>query len=171
MAVKSGVKHLGYAAHKRAVERVNEARVLAEKLQRERQGESSASGLRDFVFGSQQIHGPIAAAGSSNHRSEEEIELWDKYRTYGADFDAGDDEADPQPQYERLRAEAEVFGLMNAEVVAKRLGFGGTDVGDEILAEEEEEDFFSELMRNADPFPLAMRAQPARSATTGYFPF
>ncbi|KAJ7501671.1 hypothetical protein B0H11DRAFT_1855349 [Mycena galericulata] len=172
MAVKSGTKHLQYAAHKRAVERVDEARVLAEMLQRERQGESSASGLRDVAFAPQQIHGPITvgAAGSSNHRSEEEIEMWGNYNAHGANFDAGDDEADPQPQYERLRAEAEVFGLRNAEVVAKRLGFGGTDVDEEILAEEEEEDFFSEIMRNAEPEQAEIRSDVPPSSSE-WFPY
>ncbi|KAJ7767878.1 hypothetical protein DFH07DRAFT_866840 [Mycena maculata] len=75
--------------------------------------------------------------------------MWSQYEEYGANFDAGEEQADMDVEYERLRKQADVFGMMNAEAMARKLGFGGGDVGDDILGEEEEEDFLSEIMRNA----------------------
>ncbi|KAJ6606724.1 hypothetical protein B0H10DRAFT_2178638 [Mycena sp. CBHHK59/15] len=82
-------------------------------------------------------------------RSAEEFEMWDQYQTLGANFDAGDDEMDAGVAHERLRKQADVFGLMNPEGVAKKLGFGASDILEDILGEEEEEDFLSEIMSKA----------------------
>jgi hypothetical protein len=75
--------------------------------------------------------------------------MWDQYQAHGANFEAGEDHADETVELERLRGQAEVFGLLNAEGVARKLGFGSRDVGDDILDEEEEEDFLSEIMSKA----------------------
>ncbi|KAJ6607323.1 hypothetical protein B0H10DRAFT_2227986 [Mycena sp. CBHHK59/15] len=94
------------------------------------------------------MDGPVTSR-PSNVPTQAEIDMWDGYLANGASFDAGDDQDDSNVREERLRKEAEVFGLLNAEAVAKRLGFGSGKVAEEIL-EEEEEDFLSDIMRNAD---------------------
>ncbi|KAJ7833002.1 hypothetical protein B0H14DRAFT_2591687 [Mycena olivaceomarginata] len=48
----------------------------------------------------------------------------------------------------QLQKQSEVFGLLDAEGVAKALGFGGDDVVNELLAEDKEEDFLSGIMAN-----------------------
>ncbi|KAJ7143643.1 hypothetical protein C8R46DRAFT_1012076 [Mycena filopes] len=64
---------------------------------------------------------------------------------------------------------------MDPDAVAGRLGFGQGVVGDEILAEEEEEDFLSELMRNADPEQgdIQSNGQPAPKSVSDaeWFPY
>lgn len=150
MAVKSGVKHLQYSEHSKAVGLLEDARKRAEELRKERKAESAASGLRESpIVPPPHVAGPIAA-GASNGRSLAEIEMWQEYDTHGANFDAGEDQADPHAQHERLRREADIFGLMNAEAVARKMGFGDIDIeAEETLREEEEEDFLGEIMRNA----------------------
>ncbi|KAJ6579420.1 hypothetical protein B0H10DRAFT_1835571 [Mycena sp. CBHHK59/15] len=64
---------------------------------------------------------------------------------------------------------------MNAEAVASKLGFGGRDVEEEIMGEDEEEDFLSEIMRNAaleepDPADVQSDGQPAVPSSE-WFPY
>ncbi|KAJ7820593.1 hypothetical protein B0H14DRAFT_2599887 [Mycena olivaceomarginata] len=89
-----------------------------------------------------------------------EIEMWDRYATDGAQFDAGNDQSDGDVELERLRRQGEVFGLMNAEAMARKLGFGSSNVGNDILGEEEEEDFLSEIMANAGERQSQVRFRP-----------
>lgn len=148
MAARSGANHLQYPEHLKAVERISDAKMRAEELENERRTESAASGRRAFTFATPHIDGPITASASRT-RSLAEVEMWESYGTHGADFDAGDDQEDPDIQHERLRKQADVFGVLNAEAVARKLGFENSDVGDDILGEEEEEEFLGEIMRNA----------------------
>jgi chitinase len=74
--------------------------------------------------------------------------MWARYEADGAEFDAGNDAADMNVHHARLQKQAEVFGLLDAEGVAKALGFGGDDVAKELLAEDDEEDFLSGIMAN-----------------------
>ncbi|KAJ6551835.1 hypothetical protein B0H19DRAFT_1297712 [Mycena capillaripes] len=53
-------------------------------------------------------------------------------------------------RHEQLSKEAHTLGVWNPEAVARGLGFMDADVAHEMLAEDEEEDFLSEIMRNAD---------------------
>ncbi|KAJ7509193.1 hypothetical protein B0H11DRAFT_2427416 [Mycena galericulata] len=131
MAVKSGAKHLRYPEHLKAVGQIEAAKSRAEELQNERRVESAASGFRNFTFAAPQpISGPSASC-ASNRRSLAETEMWEEYAMHGADFSAGEDAADPHAQHE------------------SKLGFAGRDVEEEIMGEDEEEDFLSEIMRNA----------------------
>ncbi|KAJ6608198.1 hypothetical protein B0H10DRAFT_2194544 [Mycena sp. CBHHK59/15] len=66
-------------------------------------------------------------------------------------------------------------GNTNAEAVASKLGFGGRDVEEEIMGEDEEEDFLSEIMRNAaleepDPADVQSDGQPAVPSSE-WFPY
>lgn len=100
-----------------------------------------------MAFVTQRMEG-LVTSRPSNVPTQAKIEMWDGYLANGANFDAGDDQDDPNVREERLRKEAEIFGLLNAEGVAKRLGFGSGSIAEEILEEEEEEDFLSDIMRN-----------------------
>lgn len=147
MDVRSGPKHLQYPEHLKAADHLEGVQRRQRQLDIERRAESAASGLQDLHFTAQHLDGPVT--GRSNVRTQAEVEMWERYATDGAQFDAGDAQEDPDARHEQLRQQAEVFGLLNPEGVAKRLGFGGGDVAEEILGEEEEEDFLSEIMRHA----------------------
>ncbi|KAJ7093592.1 hypothetical protein C8R44DRAFT_749956 [Mycena epipterygia] len=102
--------------------------------------------------------------------------MWDQYKTYGADFEAGEDEMDLDVEQGRLRKQADVFGLMNAEAVARKLGFGTDDVGEDILGDEEEEDFLSEIMGKAalqepDQADIQPDGQPNTQSSSQWFPY
>lgn len=123
-----------------------------EVLAKERQVDAATTELRNVQFAAaQSLSGPIASTSSSHHRkSEAEIEMWDDYSTNGAQFSAGDSvPVDTHTLHDRLREEAESFGLLNPEGVAKGLGFGDEDVAKQIIGDDEEEDFLAEIMRNA----------------------
>ncbi|KAJ7798697.1 hypothetical protein B0H14DRAFT_2617681 [Mycena olivaceomarginata] len=139
IATKSGAKHMRSPEHLKAVELVQEAQRRLEKFELERRADSAASELQDLSIPHEpHIPGPAAVAQSSHAR----------YRANGADFDAGDSTEDPGVQQRDLQSQADVFGLMNAEAVAQRLGFGNGDIAEEILAEEEELDFLGEILRS-----------------------
>jgi hypothetical protein len=53
-------------------------------------------------------------------------------------------------QQRHLQSQADIFGLMTAEAVAQRLGFGKGDITEKNLAEEEELDFLGRILRSAD---------------------
>jgi hypothetical protein len=133
--------------HLKAVELVHEAQRRLEQLELERLADSAASELRDLAIPHEpHIPGPAAVAQSSHVGGMAEAEMWASYRENGADFDAGDSTEDPGVQQRHLQSQADVFGLMNAEAVAQRLGFGKGDITEEILAEEEELDFLGEIL-------------------------
>ncbi|KAJ6529324.1 hypothetical protein B0H19DRAFT_1083078 [Mycena capillaripes] len=121
------------------------------------------------------LRGPIAA-GASHGRSVEEIDMWDKYKTCGANFNAGEDEMDVGVEHKRLHKLADVFGLMTAEAVARKLGFGTGDVGEDILGDKEEEDFLSEIMGKAalqepDQADIQSDGQPNTQSSYEWFPY
>ncbi|KAJ6550905.1 hypothetical protein B0H10DRAFT_2379451 [Mycena sp. CBHHK59/15] len=150
IAARSAAKHLQSPDHLKVLAHLAEAKSQAERLQNERRAESAAPRLREFSFAAPQpLHGPIAASGSHS-RGVEEMEMWDQYRTAGANFDAGDDRMD--------------------------LGFGTGDVGEDILDDEEEADFLSELMGKAalgdpDPADIQPDGQPTIPPPSEWFPY
>lgn len=85
--------------------------------------------------------------------------MWEDYATNGADFSAGDDAQNPHTRHEQLREEADTFGLWNPDGVARGLGFGDANVEGQMLAEDEEEDFLSEIMRNAGECQVRTRSR------------
>ncbi|KAJ6567528.1 hypothetical protein B0H10DRAFT_2200191 [Mycena sp. CBHHK59/15] len=176
IAARSAAKHLQSPDHLKVLAHLAEAKSQAERLQNERRAESAAPRLREFSFAAPQpLHGPIAASGSHS-RGVEEMEMWDQYRTAGANFDAGDDRMDVGVEHNRLRKEADTFGMMNAEAMARKLGFGTGDVGEDILDDEEEADFLSELMGKAalgdpDPADIQPDGQPTIPPPSEWFPY
>ncbi|KAJ7912843.1 hypothetical protein B0H13DRAFT_1874427 [Mycena leptocephala] len=169
--LRSAPAHLGYPTHLKAVEQLEDARRRRQVLEDERREESAASGLQGVTFAAQRMEGPVTSR-PSNVPIQAEIDMWDGYLANSASFDAGDDQDDPDVYEERLRKEAEVFGLLNAEAVAKRLGFGSGSVAEEILEEEEEEDFLSDIMRNAYPEPAdIVDGHPKVQSSSEWFPY
>ncbi|KAJ6524031.1 hypothetical protein B0H19DRAFT_934723 [Mycena capillaripes] len=75
--------------------------------------------------------------------------MWGDFANNGADFSAGAAVDESRRQHERLRKDADSFGFRNPEAVARDLGFGDTTVEGRILEEDEEDDFLSEIMRQA----------------------
>lgn len=121
-----------------------------DELERERQACSATTELRGIDFAAQQLHAPIGGASSAFlGRDGPEAEMWEDYATNGAEFSAGDDAEDPHILLEQLRKEADTLGFWNPEAVARALGFGMADVAGKILAQDEEDNFLSEIMRNA----------------------
>ncbi|KAJ7635602.1 hypothetical protein DFH06DRAFT_1336620 [Mycena polygramma] len=149
IAVLSAIKHLRSPDHSKALARLAEAKSQAERIQNESRAESAAPRLPESLFAAPApLLGPITARGSQV-QSLEEMDMWDQYKTAGANFDAGDDKMDVGVEHDRLRKEVDTFGMMNAEAMAKRLGFGMGSVAEDILDDEEEEDFLSELIGKA----------------------
>ncbi|KAJ7471635.1 hypothetical protein B0H11DRAFT_1867347 [Mycena galericulata] len=100
--------------------------------------------------------------------------MWRDYEISGADFSAGDDPEDPRILHERLRKEADSLGVLNPDAVATELGFGNADVGTQILEEDEEDDFLSEIMANAGECRerVWMSDGPTRTSTNAkWFPY
>ncbi|KAJ6623869.1 hypothetical protein B0H10DRAFT_2328924 [Mycena sp. CBHHK59/15] len=152
ITAKSAAKHLKDSQeHLKATELIEAARIRAEELENERNAASATTDLRSV-----QLTAPIAGTSSRPAylaRSGAEEDMWKDYETSGADFSAGNDTEDPPVRHEDLRKEADLLGLWNPEAVARSLGFGNPDVEGQILAEDEEEDFLSEIMRNAGMAP------------------
>ncbi|KAJ7284566.1 hypothetical protein C8J57DRAFT_1709000 [Mycena rebaudengoi] len=151
IAVKSAAKHLTSVEHLKTVELGEDARKRREELEKERQTDSATTELRSIQFAASRLpSGPIGSTSSGLHaRSEAEVEMWEAYESTGAAFSAGEDPDDTHIHHKRLREEVESFGVQNPEAAARNLGFGDGDVAAEMLAEDEEEDFLSEIMRNA----------------------
>jgi hypothetical protein len=149
IVAKSGAKHMRSPEHLKAVELVHKAQQRLEQLESERQANSAVSELQDLsILHELHIPGLAAVAQSSHVGGMAETEMWVRYRENSADFDAGDSTEDPGVQQRHLQSQANVFGLMNAEAVAQRLGFGKGDIAEEILAEEEELDFLGEILHS-----------------------
>ncbi|KAJ7431649.1 hypothetical protein FB451DRAFT_1485909 [Mycena latifolia] len=81
---------------------------------------------------------------------EDEAEMWADYRLNGADFTAGDDNESPDEQLKRLRQAAVSFGMRSPGASARKLGVRPEDdkMGPLIAAEDEEDDFLIDVMRN-----------------------
>ncbi|KAJ6591419.1 hypothetical protein B0H10DRAFT_2179282 [Mycena sp. CBHHK59/15] len=126
-----------------------------------------------------QLTAPIVGTSSCPEylaRSGAEEDMWKDYETSSADFSAGNNTEDPPVQHGDLRKEADLLGLWNPEAVARSLGFGNPDVEGQILAEDEEEDFLSEIMCNAgieDPEPAEIQAAglTGTSCDSKWFPY
>ncbi|KAJ7291708.1 hypothetical protein C8J57DRAFT_1588254 [Mycena rebaudengoi] len=151
IAVKSAAKHLTSVEHLKTLELGEDARKRREELEKERQTDSATTELRSIQFAASRLpSGPIGSTSSGLHaRSEAEVEMWEAYESTSAAFSAGEDPDDTHIHHKRLREEVESFGVQNPEAAARNLGFGDGDVAAEMLAEDEEEDFLSEIMRNA----------------------
>ncbi|KAJ7860659.1 hypothetical protein B0H14DRAFT_2576442 [Mycena olivaceomarginata] len=151
IGVRSTAKHLQSIEHFKVVERLENAKRQQKRLENERQDESVASGIQDFTFTHEHIHSPIPSGSlSSGLPSAAEVEMWARYEANGANFDTGNNAADVNVHHAQLQKQAEVFSLLDAEGVAKALGFGGNDVMKELLAEDAEEDFLSGITANID---------------------
>ncbi|KAJ7088921.1 hypothetical protein C8R44DRAFT_836011 [Mycena epipterygia] len=179
IAERSAAKHLQGQDHLKNVDLVEIER--KRELEKDRQAESAATELRSIDFAPHRsATGPIASTSVGCHgKSAAEDEMWQDYATNGATFSAGDLADDVQMQHERLRQEADSFGFWNPEGVARDLGFGTADVEGQIIAEDEEEDFLAEIMRNAGlEEPEAVEIQndggPAGSSSSSnseWFPY
>ncbi|KAJ7024015.1 hypothetical protein C8F04DRAFT_1192873 [Mycena alexandri] len=117
------------------------------EVEREREREA-ASSVADLGIPTFSVPG-VSLSSASLAKSEEEIEMWNDYAANGAKFTAGDNIEDPRMRHEQLGKEADSLGIWNADAVTWGLGLGNVDVAQDMLAEDEEEDFLSEIMCNA----------------------
>ncbi|KAJ6611415.1 hypothetical protein B0H10DRAFT_1953082 [Mycena sp. CBHHK59/15] len=104
--------------------------------------------------------------------------MWEDYALNGADFDAGEEPEDPNVRQVQLSKEADSFGLWNPEDVARKLGFGDDNLVGEVLAEDKEDNFLGEIMRNAGlehPEPVEIRGSQqtsnSSSSSSEWFPY
>ncbi|KAJ7678629.1 hypothetical protein B0H17DRAFT_1139319 [Mycena rosella] len=174
MQAKSAVKHLGATDHLKTVKIAQEGRIRQQELANERHADSATSNLRDIPLTTHLI---ASASSSSRARSGAEAEMWADFAN-GAEFSAGDDVDEAHGQRERLREGVDSFGFWNPEAVARGLGFGDGDVESQILAEDEEEDFLAEIMRNAgfeepEPEDIQSSGEPSQSSipNSEWFPY
>ncbi|KAJ7169264.1 hypothetical protein C8R43DRAFT_1155871 [Mycena crocata] len=174
IAVASAAKHVKYPAHVKSAQLAADESRRLERLERDRQATSSIS-LPNIQVATKES--ALADTASASHaRSEAESEMWRDFEENGAQFSAGDASEDTRTRHEQLRKEADSFGFWDPEAVARGLGFGDPDVAGQILAEDEEDDFLSEIMRNAgieEPQPHEIQSDAACGAArhSKYFPY
>nr|GAT48237.1 predicted protein [Mycena chlorophos] len=78
-----------------------------------------------------------------------EVKMWKGYEENGASFSAGAWVEGAPMGHDELARKAEVFGMLDPEGAARRLGFGEGSLMEEITMRDEEDDFLSQLMANA----------------------
>ncbi|KAF7296426.1 hypothetical protein HMN09_01113000 [Mycena chlorophos] len=105
-----------------------------------------------------------------------EAELWAAYDDHGADFSAGDVLQEGGIDVASLERQATVFGILDPEGVARRLGFGDGSLEEEILAKDAKEDFLAEILHAAGiTEPTTEEVQSAGGKLpkpeTEYFPY
>ncbi|KAJ7476271.1 hypothetical protein B0H11DRAFT_2426733 [Mycena galericulata] len=174
--IGSAARHLTSPEHLKSTQLAKDESLRLKELERERQTQSATTDLRSIEFAAPSLDIPNAGPSRSYAARGEEIEMWRDYEISGADFSAGDDPEDPRILHERLRKEADSLGVLNPDAVATELGFGNADVGTQILEEDEEDDFLSEIMANAgieDPDPQGIQSDgPTRTSTNAkWFPY
>ncbi|KAJ7486714.1 hypothetical protein FB451DRAFT_1362984 [Mycena latifolia] len=138
ITAKNAARRLQSRPHLQAVDQIEEARRVRERLQKERETDSANAKLQETQF---QVF--------SKWMSDAEAKMWADYRLNGAEFTANDDNESPDEQLKRLRQAAVSFGMWSPGVTARKLGFGPEDdeMGPLITAEEEEDDFLANAMR------------------------
>ncbi|KAJ7469207.1 hypothetical protein FB451DRAFT_1479089 [Mycena latifolia] len=154
--VKSAARHLTSGPHLLAVGLAEDRANRLENLQKEREANSATTELRDIQIALPQFDGPVASA--VNMMSEAEAKMWADYAENGADFSTGFDFEDTDARHRKLRQEGESFGLWNPNAMARKLGFGPEDeeVGPLMAAEDDEDDFLADVMRNIGELCLAV---------------
>ncbi|KAJ7885343.1 hypothetical protein B0H14DRAFT_3431950 [Mycena olivaceomarginata] len=111
--VKNGASHLTKPPHLQAVRLAKEREMRVIRLEGERGAASATDRLREIQFVAPSFPGPVGAT-SSAQVSDAERKMWDNYRMNGAEFSAGDNVEKPEMEEQRLRKEAEIFGLWKA---------------------------------------------------------
>ncbi|KAK7020956.1 hypothetical protein R3P38DRAFT_2781572 [Favolaschia claudopus] len=141
--IKSGQNHLSTGAHTKAVQRGREQQRRKERLGRERDAASATDKLREIAFAVPRTSMSVAGEQSSSQICEAEENMWEEYRLNGASFTAGDMVEKAEMREDRLRKEAEIFGLWNPESTARKLGFG-----DQSIVEEEDDAWLAQIIGN-----------------------
>ncbi|KAJ7035837.1 hypothetical protein C8F04DRAFT_1340815 [Mycena alexandri] len=147
IAYTSLAAHLKSGGHGRAVEFQAAATIRATQIQqnreddlaRRREAEMNFSGLRDVQIPTQQQSRRIQTAA--------ETQLWEELDAdpHSAGFDLGTDKA--TQQYNDLCGE--MNSIWNAGVLAQDSKFSLGEGNEEVLQEDDEEDFLAEIMQNA----------------------
>jgi hypothetical protein len=83
--------------------------------------------------------------------------MWRGYEDNGAEFSAGEVVGDLDVQQSELAKQAEVFGILDPEGAARRLGFGEGSLAAEITEKDVEDDFLAQIMRNAGEWSWSRR--------------
>ncbi|KAJ7450619.1 hypothetical protein FB451DRAFT_1186723 [Mycena latifolia] len=172
--VKSAARHLTSGPHLLAVGLAEDRANRLENLQKEREANSATTELRDIQIALPQFDGPVASA--VNVMSEAEAKMWADYAENGADFSTGFDFEDTDARHRKLRQEGESFGLWNPNAMARKLGFGPEDeeVGPLRAAEDDEDDFLADVMRNIDlgePETEEIQGGSKADASSEWFPY
>ncbi|KAJ7195190.1 hypothetical protein GGX14DRAFT_537297 [Mycena pura] len=146
--VRNGARHLEEMKHKQAIAQLKDAQRLRLQLDRERRASAAPVSVPICVA---QIPPPIPIRSEPRAGpSAAELEMWADYELSGASFSAGDVAEDPKAMYDRLARQADVFGILDPEGTAMRLGFGGDEgLIEDVLGIQEEDDFLAEIMANA----------------------
>ncbi|KAJ7208459.1 hypothetical protein C8J57DRAFT_1257855 [Mycena rebaudengoi] len=155
ITAKSAGRHLTGAEHLKTLQLAKEAAIVCKRLEKEQRADSATTALQNIRFMAQAS--PVSIGDPSLARrtaSAAEIEMWDGFVENGAEFSAGDISDNAHISHERLCQEADSFGLLNPEVVARSLGFREGDLEREIIADDDEEDFLAEVMRHAVERPV-----------------
>ncbi|KAJ7025519.1 hypothetical protein C8F04DRAFT_1269136 [Mycena alexandri] len=147
IAYTSLAAHLKSGGHTRAVEYQAAATIRAAQIQQDREhdlarrseAEMQFSGLRDVQIPAQQQFRRIQTAA--------ETQLWEELDAdpHSAGFDLGTDKA--TQQYNDLCGE--MNSIWNAGVLAQNSKFSLGEGNEEVLEEDDEEDFLAEIMQNA----------------------
>ncbi|KAJ7476349.1 hypothetical protein B0H11DRAFT_1727263 [Mycena galericulata] len=149
MAWASISNHIKSAAHKRAIEQNQAARTRSAVIQKERETDHTQRREAELQFSNLQGVQIPDPHRISRVQTATETELWEQLEMdpHAAGFDLGVDKT--TQQYNSLCDEMK--GLWNAGIMGRDSGFALGEGNDpqELLQEDEEEDFLSEIMANA----------------------
>lgn len=154
IAIKSAGRHLTGTDHLKTLQLAKEAAKAHQQLEREQRSDAATTALQNIQFMAQPTPVSAGPSGARRTASAAEIEMWEDFAENGANFSAGDQSDSAHISLDRLRQDADSFGLWDPEGVARGLGFGGGDLASEILEDDEEEDFLAEIMRHAGECPV-----------------
>ncbi|KAJ7062953.1 hypothetical protein C8F01DRAFT_1082526 [Mycena amicta] len=147
--VKNAPRHLQTAPHKEAVDALKEAR--EEVKDREHIPETQSVHMRNPTIapGRPHVDGLLPNSRPRGVASTQEADMWRAYAEDGASFSAGDEAETGGPDLERLKRQADIFGILDPEGAAKRMGFGDDGPEEnEFMDGDEDVDFLADVMAN-----------------------
>ncbi|KAJ7053538.1 hypothetical protein C8F01DRAFT_1375116 [Mycena amicta] len=169
--VRSAARHLQSTQHVAAVSALTAAIKRMEAVEEERNAQAEGSSRIQNVRLSavERLAGPVSATRAPNVPSMAEIEMWSGFAEGGASFSAGEMSKEGGMDQGDLKRNAEVFGILDPEGAAQRLGFGEGSLAEEMLERDEEEEALAELLKNAgisEPTEADIQADDAETAVS-----
>nr|GAT49987.1 predicted protein [Mycena chlorophos] len=158
MPARKGAAHLDTKAHKTSLRNLESARAelqMRRNDERQAQEEEAIAVRNAHIRATRALPGPVHDPGNRLvvQPSLAEIEMWQAYNDHGADFSAGEihseQEAAERREHERLLEDLDIFGILDPDGTAGRLGFGqdGLQVED-VMEAVDEDDFMAEIDAN-----------------------